>query len=140
MSEYITSVQWDEQQGGVLSADGKPEFEVCSPPEFGGKDGVWTPEDLLSASVGSCLMMTALFFVKKMNVGLKSLTVKANAKMVKGAGGLEFTGVDVVFAAGVSAEADRQSMEKIVHQSEKYCPVSGVLKCPVEISLDCTVA
>ena len=33
-------------------------IEVASPPEFGGPDGLWSPEHLYVASISACLMTT----------------------------------------------------------------------------------
>ena len=140
MSTYITTIKFDGNKGGELQSEGKSRLGVCPPPEFGGDAGVWTPEELLSGAVGSCLMMTALFFIKKQKLQLSSFEVEATASMQKGSAGFEFTNVAVIFKAAAGSEADQLAFERIAHQAESYCPVSGALKCPVELSVDCSVA
>lgn len=47
------------KMGLLTDPDGTLEdLEVASPPEFGGPDGVWSPEHLFVASVSGCLMTT----------------------------------------------------------------------------------
>ncbi len=40
------------------SGDDLPALDVASPPQFGGPDGVWSPEHLFVAALASCLMTT----------------------------------------------------------------------------------
>ena len=56
---YTNTVTWKENKKGVLTSEGKPDLEVATPSEFGGPEGSWTPEDLLVASVNSCIMTTS---------------------------------------------------------------------------------
>ena len=47
------------KSGKVEAArDGLPTLEFASPPEFGGPQGVWSPEHLYVAAVSTCLMTT----------------------------------------------------------------------------------
>jgi organic hydroperoxide reductase OsmC/OhrA len=57
---YKTNVAWDSARRGALSAAGRPNIIVGSPPEFRGEPGVWAPEELLVGSLNSCLMLTFL--------------------------------------------------------------------------------
>jgi hypothetical protein len=45
---------------GTLSASGKPNIVVGSPPEFKGEPDIWAPEELLVGSVNTCMMLTFL--------------------------------------------------------------------------------
>ena len=44
----------------MLSAAGRLNIVVGSPPEFKGQPDVWAPEELLVGSVNTCLMLTFL--------------------------------------------------------------------------------
>ena len=49
---------WSSARRGMLSAAGKADIIVGSPPEFKGEPGNWSPEELL---VGyTCIMLTFL--------------------------------------------------------------------------------
>ncbi len=59
-ADYRVELHGSGPKSGKLESisDGLPALEVASPPEFGGPEGVWSPEHLLVASVSSCLMTT----------------------------------------------------------------------------------
>ena len=44
----------------MLSAVGRPNIVVGSPPEFKGEPDVWAPEELLVGSLNMCMMLTFL--------------------------------------------------------------------------------
>jgi organic hydroperoxide reductase OsmC/OhrA len=44
----------------MLSAVGRPNIVVGSPPEFKGEPDVWAPEELLVGSLNTCMMLTFL--------------------------------------------------------------------------------
>ena len=64
---YKTHLAWSEGKAGSLFADGKPTIRFTSPPEFNGKPGNWTPEELFVASVETCHIMTFLSFAARVN-------------------------------------------------------------------------
>ena len=56
--DYELTLEGTGPKTGVLHNPGLPDLDVASPPEFGGPEGVWSPEHLFVASVSSCLMTT----------------------------------------------------------------------------------
>jgi organic hydroperoxide reductase OsmC/OhrA len=57
---FKTKTTWSSARRGVLSAAGKPNIVVGSPPEFRGEPDLWAPEELLISSVNTCIMLTFL--------------------------------------------------------------------------------
>jgi peroxiredoxin-like protein len=56
--DYELKLEGTDPKTGILEAEGLQPLDVASPPEFGGPDGVWSPEHLYVASLSSCLMTT----------------------------------------------------------------------------------
>ena len=58
---YKVGVAWEGDRITSVSSPDKPDLTVATPPEFkGGVPGVWSPEDLLVASVASCFAVTLI--------------------------------------------------------------------------------
>ncbi len=58
---YKANTAWSSARRGTLSASGKPNIVVGSPPEFKGEPDIWAPEELLvGGSVNTCMMLTFL--------------------------------------------------------------------------------
>jgi organic hydroperoxide reductase OsmC/OhrA len=51
---YKANTAWSSARRGTLSASGKLNVNVGSPPEFKGEPDVWAPEELLVGSVNTC--------------------------------------------------------------------------------------
>jgi len=92
MWQYETTVVWKAAKEGKLHAGGNPEICVTTPPDFGGPHNNWSPEQLLTGAVGACMMTSALYYLEKAGVDLRSYMSNATATMDKTRDGLAFTG------------------------------------------------
>ncbi len=136
MWTYKTSIDWTEGKKGEANCTGKPAIEVATPPEFGGPENIWTPEDLLTSAVESCIMASALFFLNRGKVQLRSYKSKATGSLEKGPTGLAFTRIAVGVTLELEDPAQADAAHKAVVQAEKTCPLSNSLSCPVELSIN----
>ena len=135
MWTYKTAVDWKEGKTGETRSPGKPTIEVATPPEFGGPENIWTPEDLLTSSVATCIMTSALFFLQRSKIALRSYASEATATMEKGPTGLAITGVKVAVTVALEDASQVDAARKAVERAEKTCPISNSLNCPVSLEL-----
>ena len=136
MWQYETTAVWKGAKEGRLHAHGNPEISIATPPDFGGPRNMWSPEDLLAGAVGSCLMTSAVFFLERAEVDLRSYTGTATGTMEKTKTGLAFTAVDTVITVTVGRKADVEAARQAIKRAEAACPVSHVLTCPVTVSIN----
>lgn len=62
---------------------GISEAEIGPPPEYGGSPNSLNPEEMLVASVNSCIMLVFYHFAKKYEVDVTSYHSDANGKVEK---------------------------------------------------------
>lgn len=118
----------------VLSCGDAPSIAVSPPPEFGGETNHWTPEDLLNASVVSCFQATLLHLMQRSKLESEGLEIRSSLGMEKIDGKLTIARIDLSVSypnIKISVEDFRQMLVK----AESYCPVSAVIRCPIEIKL-----
>ena len=134
MHEYESSMVWSEGRRGKVEAPGLPSLEFGSPPEFGGPEGVWTPEHAFVTAVNACVLLTfaAIADFSKLSFRSLSTSSKGTLDKVEGAG-LRFTAVDVTLRVEVGSEADVPRAERLVQKAEAACLVSKSLKTPVRV-------
>lgn len=138
---YVVDLTWKPgTQAGVSAAEGRPDVDVSAPAELGGDGALWSPEHLLVASLQTCLMLTALYFIKRLNVTMLSYHSQTTGTMVKSPEGLRFTALQVAVNATVRAAADEAGLRQALEQAKKFCPVSAALSVPVTVSLTVLVA
>ena len=128
---YTNSVKWTEGKRGNLRSQGKPDFEVATPADFGGPEGVWTPEDLLVAAVNSCVMTTFLYHQAKADFELLEYESNAEGRLIYGEGGLKVTEITVHPVILVGAEAEVEKARQAIERAEEGCLISGALDCNV---------
>ncbi|MDF7798804.1 OsmC family protein [Pontiellaceae bacterium B1224] len=135
MWNYKTSIEWTANKQGTLQCAGKPDIEVATPPEFGGPEGFWTPEDLLTGSVESCIMASALFFLTRGKIGFHAYRSNAVSTMEKSPSGLIFNGIALEITLELQDSGQADAARSALMQAEKTCPLSGSLNCPVELEI-----
>jgi organic hydroperoxide reductase OsmC/OhrA len=140
MHNFQTRTVWQQGRECRVSKGDNLDLAVATPPEFGGPQGMWSPEELLVASVESCLLSTFLYFTDRFKIALESYSSTATGRMEKTAEGFRFTGVDVSIAVVVpdGDTARKASSLRLNEKLEKYCPVSTSLNCPVRLVLEVT--
>jgi len=74
------------QKQGVIDSpeDGLPIMQVASPPQFGGPEGMWSPEHLFVASVSSCLMTTFQAIAANSRLDVLEYSDDASGRLVRG--------------------------------------------------------
>lgn len=130
---YQAEVDWIGGRNGRLRAEGLPEVNVSSPPEFAGAAGQWTPEHLLAASAASCLMATFAAIAEFSGVKFEALRVKSLATLDKVPGaGIQFT--EIVLTPEIAvAPADHDRAQRLLAKAEKSCFVTQALRVPVRV-------
>lgn len=130
---YNTNIKWTSEKKGVLSSNGKPDIIVACPPEFGGHEGIWSPEDLYLASVEICTMTTFLWFVKKYKLDLKYYKSKASgvAELINSS--FQFSKININLEIGIANKNDIKKVERIIEKTPEICLISKSIKTEVFI-------
>jgi organic hydroperoxide reductase OsmC/OhrA len=140
MWQYKTSLAWQAGKKAEARVEGKPPLAVATPPEFGGPPNTWSPEDLLTSAVESCLLTTTLFHLERAGVTLKTYSSEAVGTLDKTSNGLAFTGVSVDIKATVATAEDKATATKAITRAESTCLISQSVSFPVELRVQVTVA
>lgn len=132
LHEYEVRVDWNEGRVGNFIVQGKPEMVVASPPEFGGPEGIISPEDLFVGAATACFMTTFVAFTDKMRFGFKSFSCKGTGTLERVGKGFQFTKIHLKTTVTIESEELLYKTERALELAEKYCLVSNSMKCPTE--------
>ena len=125
-------------ESGLVRAHvpGKAELSVAVPPELRGRhEGIWSPEELLAASVASCFAVTLEVVAEHMGVPLHDVDVRGTTNVERAEGRYRVTHVDLT----VTVETDQGFVDRArdaAQRTERLCLVTGALDCPVHVRLD----
>ena len=130
---FETSLRWEEGFKGTISCRGKPDLQVALPPDWGGIPGIWSPEDLFTASAEVCTMTTFLWLMDKKGSSIKSYTSKATGTIQMVDGLFKFAQIVVKPKVIVGSEKDRETAEWAFSQIQSCCLVSKSINHPLKV-------
>jgi organic hydroperoxide reductase OsmC/OhrA len=140
MHQYETTVEWTEGRQGQLNTPKRPPVPIGAPPEFGGSENAWSPEQLCVGAVNACVMATFLAVAANSKLVFRaySATATGTLETVEGRGPV-ITRVVIKPRVIVGPDVDRGRVERILKLAEKNCYVSNSLHSEVTLEPEIVV-
>jgi organic hydroperoxide reductase OsmC/OhrA len=118
-----------------LAAPPRAAIAVGAPPQFGGSNEVWSPEDLLVGAALECLWTTFEAYARHDQLEGVSWQGTGIGILDKGPTGPVFTSITLAIQLVVAA-ADIDRAQRILATAEKHCIVSNALRVAVTVQAD----
>jgi len=119
---------WSSGQSGIAKSDSATHaIHFAAPPEFGGADGRWTPEDFLLTALASCFTTTFHTLAGYSKFEFTDLEVDAEGTIAKTDTGYNFTGIVLRPSLTISGEDKRERALSLLQKVEELCLVSRAL-------------
>jgi organic hydroperoxide reductase OsmC/OhrA len=139
---YNVEVTWNQERKDMMCS---PELntpvgekgciEVATPPQFPkGVPGIWSPEHLFTAAVGSCLMTTFLAIAENSKLEFTAFSCKSQGKLDQVEGKFLMTEVTLEPHVTIVHEKDRETALRILEKSEAACLISNSIKATVIVN------
>lgn len=122
-----------------LEAPPRAPIAAGPPPQFGGSDAVWSPEELLVAAALECLWTTFEAYARRDKLAVRDVRGSAVGVLDKGPSGPTFTAIVVAFEVLVDA-GDEARAHELIATAEKRCIISQALRVPVTVEPNVRVA
>ena len=122
---------WRGKRRAALSAAGRPDVVVGSPPEFNGDPDVWAPEELLIGSLNTCTLLTFLTLARGHGVTLVAYDSDAEGLFEHVDGTFQMTKVTVRPRIAVKSEAELESARKAMAGVEARCFIARSITAQV---------
>jgi peroxiredoxin-like protein len=131
---YRTELEWTGKKDLKLVGEKLPAIEAGAPPEFHGREGVWSPEHLFVASLNSCYALTLLAIAEFSKIELITLSCSATGKLEKmQTGGFQISEITLKPRVVLAAASDRARMPRILEKAKENCFVSNSIKSAIKI-------
>jgi organic hydroperoxide reductase OsmC/OhrA len=137
---YKANTAWSSARRGMLSASGKPNIVVGSPPEFKGEPDVWAPEELLVGSLNTCVMLTFLTLAQAKGVTPVGYDSEAEGLLENIEGKYRITEVTVRPRVSLKGNAELERAREIMDSVEAQCFISNSIKSKVTLTAEFVVA
>ena len=126
--KYHTLAWWTSGQTGLAKSDSAPNaIHFSAPPEFGGLEGRWTPEDLLLAAVASCFATTFRVIAGYSKFEYTDLQVEVEGTLSKAESGYAFSEIILRPTVTIHDEENRDRALKLLEKTKAACLVSKAL-------------
>ena len=137
---FRAKTAWSSARRGTLSALGKPNIVVGSPPEFKGEPDIWAPEELLVGSVNTCMMLTFLTLARAKGLTPVGYESEADGLLENIEGKYRITKITVRPLVSLKGKAELELAREIMGSIEAQCFISNSIKSKVTLVAEFVVA
>jgi organic hydroperoxide reductase OsmC/OhrA len=134
---YEVRLDGDGPRAARLWSTAHPPIATGFPPQFGGTERVWSPEELLLSAVGACLYTTFSAIAEKEKLEARSYLAHVEGTLDKSAAGIVFTAITARVELRVPA-ADVERARALLERASRFCIISNSLKPPVAVAATVT--
>jgi len=115
-----------------LAAPPRAPIAAGSPPQFGGTDQVWSPEELLVGATLECLWTTFEAYATHDKLEFEGWRGTGVGVLEKGPTGPVFTSITLSVEMTVAA-ADVERAQRLLASAEKHCIITNALRVAVTV-------
>jgi organic hydroperoxide reductase OsmC/OhrA len=137
---YKAETIWSSARRGMLSAPGRPNIVVGSPPEFNGEPDVWAPEELLVGSLNTCMMLTFLTLAQARGLTPVGYESEAEGLLENVEGKYHITEVTVLPRVILKSDAELEPARKTMEGVEAHCFIANSINARVTLTPEFVVA
>jgi organic hydroperoxide reductase OsmC/OhrA len=129
--KYAVIAWWSAGKTGLAKCDSAPNaIHFAAPPQFGGLEGRWSPEDLLLCAVAGCFTTTFRAIASYSKLEYKDLEVAVEGVVRKAASGYEFAEIVIRPKLTISSSTERSQCDRLLHKAKQLCLISRALTVP----------
>ncbi|HEY1263458.1 MAG TPA: OsmC family protein [Terriglobales bacterium] len=125
---YRVAAWWASGQCGITKSESAPNaIHFAAPPQFGGLEGRWTPEDLLLSAVASCFTTTFQAIAGYSKFEYTDLEVSVEGTVAKTSTGYCFTRIVLRPLLTIPDEQGQARALELLKKTKSLCLVSRAL-------------
>ena len=126
--KYRVVAWWTSGQTGIAKSESATNaIHFTAPPQFGGLEGRWTPEDLLMIALASCFTTTFHAIAGSSKFEYTDLAVEAEGTVGKTDNGYCFSEIVIRPSLTIPNESQRERAISLLHKAKARCLVSRAL-------------
>lgn len=128
---YRVVAWWTSGKTGLAKTDSAPNaIHFTAPPEFGGMEGRWTPENLLLCSIAGCYTTTFRAIAEYSKFEYSDLEVAVEGTIQKVESGYAFTEITIRPSLSMHDEQEQARGLRLLHKAKSLCLVTRAISVP----------
>jgi organic hydroperoxide reductase OsmC/OhrA len=125
---YLVSAAGGASGNVVVSGEGLPDLDTQSPPQFGGPEGIWSPETMLAGAVANCFILSFRAIARASKFDWTSLKCEVDGILERPESATYFTGFNIHAILNIPDGARAELAERLLEKAEKICLITASLK------------
>ncbi len=134
--QYLVSASAGTEGSVVVSGEGMPDLITNAPPQFGGPEGVWSPESMLSASVANCFILSFRAIAAASKFEWTSLECNVEGVLDRPERTAFFTGFNIHAVLHLPTDAKLSMAERLLEKADQICLITASLKAEIVLTTD----
>jgi len=134
---YVVKASGEPDSTILIESDGLDSLQSAPPAQFGGPGNLWSPEELLSAAVADCFILTFKAVARASKLEWLALSCSVDGILDRPEKDSLFTEFRLNVELQVPAGTDEAKAQRLLEKAEKGCLITNSLKS--DISLDARV-
>jgi organic hydroperoxide reductase OsmC/OhrA len=119
----------------TLLAPPRDPIALGAPPQFGGTDTRWSPEELLIGAALECVWTTFEALAKRSGLAIRELSGTGTGVLDRGSPVPVFTSIELTVDVLVDA-GEEERARGLLEKAERSCIISHALKVPVTLAMN----
>jgi organic hydroperoxide reductase OsmC/OhrA len=126
--KYRVMAWWSAGKAGLAKSDSAPNvIHFAAPPQFGGLEGRWSPEDLLLCAVASCFTTTFRALADFSAFECADVQVEVEGTVRKAESGYEFATILIRPTLTISDPTEHGRADRLLATAKRLCLVARAL-------------
>jgi organic hydroperoxide reductase OsmC/OhrA len=137
---YLASASGGNEGSVVVSGDGLPDLDTQAPPQFGGPEGVWSPETMLSAAVANCFILSFRAIARASKFEWTALECDVEGVLDRPERTTFFTAFNIHAVLRVPTDAKLELAQRLLEKAEQICLVTASLKSEIVLTTEVQIS
>jgi uncharacterized OsmC-like protein len=134
--QYVVSAAGGPEGALSVESKGLSTLQTTAPPEFGGPEGHWSPETMLTGAVANCLILTFRALSRAGKLEWSHLTVDCSGEVDKTREGLRFTKFRINAILSITGDTPEDKARQVLNSAKKHCLVTASLISETEMTAE----
>ena len=137
---YLAGATAEATGSVIVTSPDLESIETAAPPQFGGPGGLWSPEELLVASVANCFILSFRAVARAARIDWLSLECDVDGTLDKIDSVTQFTEFRVRARLVVPPGTNEAKALKMLEKSDRVCLITNSMKAASHLDAEVAVA
>lgn len=132
--KYRVLAWWNSGKCGLVKSGASPSvIHFAAPPQFGGLEGRWSPEDLLLSAVAACFTTTFRALAEHSDFHFVDLELEVEGTVQHGATGYEIAEITIRPMLTLADPDEGPRADRLLQKTKQLCLISRALTVPQKL-------